>query len=247
MSKLIGTTALVTGANRGIGKAYVEALLDAGASRIYAASRRPGVLDGLSTHYEGRVSPVTLDVTDLQQVQETARKLGDVDLLINNAGIAGFESLIAPKKTETARTEMETNYFGTLNMVQAFAPVLKFNGGGTIVNMASVVSLVSFPAIGSYSASKAAVHSLTQAVRGELKAQGTHVVGVYPGPVDTDMGAGIEMEKASPASIARAVLQAIEAGEEDVYPDAMAQQLHQSLLHDAKAVERQVAEMMPAS
>ncbi|WP_420404438.1 SDR family oxidoreductase [Nisaea sp.] len=247
MNELNGTTALVTGANRGIGKAFVLALLQAGAAKIYAAARNPETLDALLAEHGGRVLPITLDITDREQVATVAGQLTDLELLINNAGIAHFDGLLAPKNPDAARAEMETNYFGLLNMVQAFAPVLGANGGGAMVNLASIVSHVSFPALGSYSASKAAAHSLTQAIRGELRAQGTHVLGVYPGPVDTDMGAAVKMEKTPPAVVAKAVLDALETGEEDVYPDPTAQHLHQSLLADAKAVERETAQMLPAA
>ncbi|UUX50723.1 SDR family oxidoreductase [Nisaea acidiphila] len=237
MTKLNGTTALVTGANRGIGKAFVEALIEAGASRIYAGARKPETLDALVAAHGDRVVPVTLDVTRPEQVRTAAEELTDISVLINNAGIARFEGLVAPGDSEAARAEMETNYFGLLNMVQAFAPVLKANGGGAIVNLASIVSHFSFPGAGSYSASKAAVHSLTQGIRGELRAQGTLVVGVYPGPIDTDMGAAIEMEKTPPSEVAKAVLAAVDAGTEDVYPDLMSQEMHRSYWADPKAFE----------
>ena len=247
MTKLNGTTALVTGANRGIGKAFVEALIEAGASKVYAGARRPETLDALVAAHGDRVVPVTLDVTQPEQVRAAAEDLANVSLLINNAGIARFEGLVTPGDPEAARAEMETNYFGLLNMVQAFAPVLKANGGGAMVNLASIVSHFSFPGAGSYSASKAAAHSLTQGIRGELRAQGTLVVGVYPGPIDTDMGAAIEMDKTPPSEVAKAVLEAVEAGAEDVYPDLMSQEMHRSFWADPKAFERQLTETSPAA
>jgi len=131
-------------------------------------------------------------------------------------------------------------------MIRDFAPVLKKNGGGAIVNLLSVASLVNFPMLGSYSASKAALFSLTQGVRAELANQGTTVTGVFPGPIDTDMGKDIDMEKASPDEIARGTLKAIENGQEDVFIDEMAVQFKQGLLSDPKAVEKQCGEMLPA-
>lgn len=245
MSKIEGQVALVTGANRGIGQAYVEELLTAGAAKVYAAARNPGSLDGLVAKAGGRVVPVTLDVTKSAQVEALAAAHSDVTLLVNNAGIAAFEGLIDAKTVDPARQEMETNYFGTLNLVRAFAPVLAANGGGTIVNMASIVSHVNFPALGSYSASKAAVHSLTQGIRAELAAQGTLVVGIYPGPVDTDMTAGVPMEKTPANAVVRNILEGIEAGEEEIYPDPTSIEMHAGLLGDPKAVEKQAGAMLP--
>lgn len=238
------TVAFVTGANRGIGKALVEALVDAGAKKVYAAARKPDSLAGVIAAGDGRVVPVTLDVTDGAQVAQAAAN-SDVTLLINNAGVAGFAGFIAADTTDAARQEMETNYFAVLDMVRAFAPVLKANGGGAIINLASVASLANFPVLGSYSASKAAVHSLTQGIRAELAAQGTHVMGVYPGPIDTDMAAEFEAEKTAPSEVAKAVLSGLSEKAEDIYPDPMAVEFHAGILVDPKAVEKQVGEMLP--
>jgi len=245
MSKIEGKTALVTGANRGIGRAFVEELLAAGIARIYASARNPDTLADLVEQGNGRVVPIALDVTKADMILEVAALHTDVDLLINNAGIAAFEAIIGADNGDAARNEMETNYFGTFNMIRAFSPVLAKNGGGVIVNLASIASHVNFPVLGSYSASKAAVHSLTQGVRAELAAQGTQVVGVYPGPVDTDMAESFPMDKTSPNVVVQAVLNGIEAGEEDVYPDPMAVDMHVGLLADPKAVEKQAGEMLP--
>ena len=240
-----GTTALVTGANRGIGRAFVEALQAAGAKKIYAAARDIGSLD----HVAGSDSivPLALDITDAIRVREVAASLGDVDLLINNACIAKFAGVIAADSLEAARAEIETNYFSTLAVIRAFVPVLKSNGGGAIVNLASVGALVNVPVIGSYCASKAAVHSMTQAVRAELAAQGTLVVGVYPGPIDTEMAASFPMDKAPPSEVAEAVLRAVAEGVEDVFPDAMALGVRDGLLDDGKSVEREFAAMLPGA
>lgn len=245
MSKIKGQTAFVTGANRGIGKAFVEELLAAGAAKVYAAARDVRSLKHLVEQGGGRVVPVGVDVTNPVQIEAAAKAHTDVSLLINNAGIAVFEGIIDADGIEGARAEMEVNYFGVLNMVRAFSPVLAANGGGVIVNLASIASHVNFPVLGSYSASKAAVHSLTQGVRAELAARGTLVVGVYPGPVDTDMAATFEMDKATPNAVAKTVLDGVEAGDEDIYPDPMATELHGGLLADPKAVERQIGEMLP--
>lgn len=245
MSKIEGQTALVTGANRGMGRVYVEELLAAGAKKVYAAARQPETLQQLVASDGGRIIPIALDVTKPEQAAAAAKAHPDITLLVNNAGIASFEGLIHAGDTVPARQEMETNYFGTLNVIRAFSPVLAANGGGAIVNMASIVSHVNFPVLGSYSASKAAVHSLTQGIRAELAAQGTQVVGVYPGPVDTEMTASMPMEKTRPHDVVRQVLEGLEAGLEDIYPDPMSAEMHAGLLSDHKAVERQAGTMLP--
>ena len=245
MSRIVGKTALVTGANRGLGRAFVEALIDAGAAKVYAAARNTETLADLVAQSDGRVIPVALDITKPDVIETAATTYRDVAVLINNAGTAAFEGIIDAASGDPARVEMETNYFGTFNMIRAFAPVLAANGGGTIVNLGSIASFVNFPALGSYSASKAAVHSLTQGVRAELAAQGTFVAGVYPGPVDTDMATGIPMDKTPPSAVARTILQGVEGGEEDIYPDPVSSEMRAGLLGDPKAVERQAGEMLP--
>ncbi len=239
------SVALVTGANRGIGKSFVAALQKAGAKRIYAAARDTSSLDAVVASDPGRIVPLKLDVTDPEQVQAAARQAADVSLLINNAGVAVYGGFISTQDPGGSRQEMEVNYFGTLDMVRAFAPVLKRNGGGAIVNLASIASLVNFPILGPYSASKAAAHSLTQGIRSELSGQGTQVIGVYPGPVETDMAKGLDIAKAPPAQIAEAALEAVVTRTEDVFPDPMSTELHGGLRHDPKAVEKQIGEMRP--
>ena len=246
MSRIEGKSVLVTGANRGIGRAFVEQLLLAGAAKVYATARNTEALNDLVAAGGGRVVPLALDVTKPETIEAVAAAHGDVALLINNAGVAAFEGIIDARSDAPARHEMETNYFGTFNMIRAFAPVLAANGGGAIVNLSSIAAHVNFPVLGSYSASKAAVHSLTQGVRAELAAQGTLVIGVYPGPVDTDMAASFPMDKIAPDAVARRVLEGVEAGEEDIYPDPMSGEMRAGLLGDPKAVERQAGEMLPA-
>ncbi len=246
MSRIEGKTALVTGANRGIGEAFVQSLLAAGVTKIYASARRPDTLDQIVKDAGGKVVAVTLDVTDKTSIEAAARQIKDVDILINNAGVAGFQGILSAPDDSAARNEMEVNYFGVFDTIRAFAPVLAANGGGTIINISSIASHVNFPVLGSYSASKAAAHSLTQSVRAELASQGTTVVGVYPGPVDTDLAKPFPAEKTDPRVLADAILRAVEEGQEDVFPDPVAQGTYDNILADPKAVEREVGQMLPA-
>lgn len=238
---------LVTGANRGIGQAFVEALVQAGAAKIYATARNLDSLKDVAAIAPHQIVPLALDVTNLEQIKAIAQKAQDVTLLINNAGVSGAGGFFAPAALETARWEMETNYFGTLNMIRAFAPILKENGGGAIVNLLSIASLVNVPVFASYSASKAALLSLTQGVRAELASQRTLVVGVFPGPVDTAMAENVPLDKVPPIQIAQATLQAVEQGSEDVQPDPVSEQVFAGIRQDPKAVEKQFAGMLPQS
>jgi NAD(P)-dependent dehydrogenase (short-subunit alcohol dehydrogenase family) len=240
---IAGTTALVTGANRGIGRAIVEALLEKGSAKVYATARQPEALADLVAASGGRVVPLVLDVRRPEEVRAAAAAAGDVRLLINNAGVvAKFDGLLTdPAWQAAARDEFEVNVLGLLSVTQAFAPILARKSGGAILNLASVASLVSFPIIATYSASKAAVHSLTQATRMMLAPQGTFVAGVYPGPIDTDMARDLQLEKASPASTALAILDGLEAGTEEIFPDPFSQQIGALFLQGPKAAERQIA------
>lgn len=223
-----GSVALVTGAGRGLGRALVAALCDAGCARVYAAARNPDAVEA-----RDGVVPVRLDITDAAQVAAAAAACGDVTLLVNNAGVARFTPALGAASTDGARLEMETNYFGTLAMCRAFAPVLGRNGGGALVNILSVVSWFNAPMQGSYCASKAAAWSLTRAARFELRAQGTLVAGVYAGYIDTDMTAALDTPKTSPDAIAARVVAGIAAGEEEILADTRARHVHAELLRDS--------------
>jgi NAD(P)-dependent dehydrogenase (short-subunit alcohol dehydrogenase family) len=222
--RLDGTTVLVTGANRGLGRELVRQLRAAGCAKVYAGVRRIEALDSTDA--------VQLDITNPGDIAAAVVRCADIEILINNAGVAGFTPLLGTPTTDNARNEMETNYFGTLAMCRAFAPVLKRNGGGAIVNVLSVVSWFNAPMQGSYCASKAAEWSLTKAVRFELRGQHTFVAGVHAGYIDTDMTAGLTAEKSSPADIARNVLTGIENDEEEILADPRARALRSSLLGD---------------
>jgi short-subunit dehydrogenase len=245
--KIEGTTALVTGANGGIGKHYIEALQTAGAARIYAGARNPDSLAEIASTDPGRIIPVQLDIVDHASVRVAAARCQDVTLLINNAGIAKYQGLLAAPDLSSARAEMEVNYFGTLEMCRAFAPILKANGGGAIVNMQSIIALVNFPKNGGYSASRAASLSMTQGIRAELAAQGTLVVAVLPGTVDTSMSKNDPPPKVSPSEVARAALQAVIDSTEEVYPGEQAKEMAAKLLKDPKSMEKWMATMLPTS
>ena len=244
-TSLKDTVALVTGANRGIGAAFVSGLLAAGAKRVYAAARDPQTLAGLAQS-DARVVPIALDISDDTSVQEGAARLGDVDLVVNNAGVLLGGRLIAAADLSAARQEMEVNYFGLLRMSRAFAPILAANRGGTLINVLSILSRVASPAGGGYSASKAAALSLTQAVRAELQAQGTRVIGVLPGFVDTAMAEGVTAPKIQPSEVVRATLDALLTDQDEVYPGEQASQVAAMLLQDPKAVERLFAQSVEA-
>ncbi|EOX6785750.1 SDR family oxidoreductase [Pseudomonas aeruginosa] len=222
-----GSVALVTGASRGIGREYVQALLDRGARKVYATARRPDDIDIAG------VERIALDITDLRQIEAAAAAAGDTTILINNAGIATNQSFLGGSM-DLIRLEMETHFFGLLGMVRAFSPILGRNGGGAVVNMLSVTSWFSYPGAEAYSAAKAAAWSLTNSIRLELAKQNTLVVGVQLGATDTDMMKGIDMPKNDPAKVAHAALDAIEADDWEVLADDMTRQIKGALAVDPK-------------
>lgn len=211
--KIGNAVALVTGANRGLGKAFAEQLLAAGAKKVYAAARDPS---GITL---AGVEKIRLDVTKPDQIAAAAKSCGDVTLLVNNAGIARGSGFLGADTLEHARAEMETNYFGPLLMSRAFAPVLAKNGGGAIVNVLSVLSWISIPGTGTYCASKAAAWSLSNGLRQELAGQGTQVVALHVGLMDTDMAGDIPGPRSNPVDVARQVLAVVESGGSEVLAD----------------------------
>jgi NAD(P)-dependent dehydrogenase (short-subunit alcohol dehydrogenase family) len=239
--EIVNATALVTGANRGIGRALVGALLAAGTAKVYATCQRPGAAAGLSSD-DRRVAVVTLDITDRARVSQLPGEVGDVTLLINNAGVLDFGDILATPMDKLARN-VETNLYGTLHMARAFAPLIERNGGGAIVNILTLVALASMPGLAVYNASKAAAWSMTQSLRATLSGRGVAVHGVFPGAVDTDMLAGVEIPKTSPAEVARAVVAGIANGQEDIFPDPMSARYYAAWRQDHKAVEKAFAAM----
>jgi NAD(P)-dependent dehydrogenase (short-subunit alcohol dehydrogenase family) len=226
--KIAGARALVTGANRGLGKAFVEELLNRGAAGVYAAARNPDSVDV----DDDRVIPIRLDVTDPDDVRAAVSRCGDIAVLINNAGAMLRTPLLAAPDLSAARTEMETNYFGTLAMCRAFAPVLARNGGGALVNVLSVASWLASPFNGSYCASKSAEWALTNAIRAELRAPGTLVVAVHAGWIDTDMATDVAEAKILPSDVSAQTLDAIQRGDEEVLTDVSTRHVKASLPND---------------
>jgi NAD(P)-dependent dehydrogenase (short-subunit alcohol dehydrogenase family) len=228
--KIAGSVALVTGANRGIGAAYTRSLLERGAAVVYGAARDPETIS------EPGVKPIKLDIADPAAIERAVQQCGDVNLVVNNAGILLSSPLIGAPDLAAARAEMDVNYWGTLAMCRAFAPVLATNGGGALVNVLSVVTWFTPPETGSYAVSKAAAWAMTNGIRVELAAQGTLVVGVHVGFVDTDMAAGINAPKTSPVEVARQTLDAIEAGRIEVLTDAISKQTKANLSRDHELI-----------
>jgi NAD(P)-dependent dehydrogenase (short-subunit alcohol dehydrogenase family) len=218
--KIQGSVALVTGANRGLGKALVSALLETGAAKVYAAARDASQVFS----DDSRVVPLTLDVTKPDQVAAAARKARDVTLLINNAGALNSFNVLTTSQADID-ADFRVQVHGTLGVIRAFLPVLERAGGATIVNVLSLTSLSSFPALGGYSASKAAAYSMTQALRPELKKKQIEILAALPGPIDTDMVKDLPMPKTSPADTAKGLLAGIARGDEEIFPDPMAQQM----------------------
>ncbi|SJZ32944.1 Short-chain dehydrogenase [Enhydrobacter aerosaccus] len=218
--------ALVTGANRGLGLAFTQALLAAGAAKVYAAARDPGSI------VQSGVVPVRLDVTQGDQVEAVARDLGDVTLLINNAGISRGTSFLAADGVEGLRAELETNFFGPLLLSRAFAPVLSKNGGGAIVNVLSVLSWISAPAFETYCASKAAAWSLSNGLRNSLQEHGTQVLSLHVGLMETDMARHLDAPKSKPQDVVAQVLAALEAGKSEVLADEASRLVKQGLAAD---------------
>jgi NAD(P)-dependent dehydrogenase (short-subunit alcohol dehydrogenase family) len=232
MTFIAGKTILVTGANRGIGRALVEEALGRGAKRVYAGTRRP------LAHSDERVTPLTLDVTDSDQVKHAADQIESLDVLVNNAGVASYDDLSDPEAIER---HLAVNLFGTHRVTQAFLPLLT-RSGGAIVNNLSVNALAPFPVIPAYSISKAAAFSMTQSLRALLAGSGVRVHAVLTGIVDTEMSEAVDAPKASPELVAQGIFDGVEKDEDDIFPDPMAETLTASWRGGAvKELERQNA------
>jgi NAD(P)-dependent dehydrogenase (short-subunit alcohol dehydrogenase family) len=228
-------TVLVTGANRGIGQALVDEALRRGAKRVYAGTRQP------LTHVDGRVTPVTLDVTNAAQIHEAVANVESLDVLVNNAGLALYDDLSNRAELEQS---LAVNLFGTYGVTQAFLPLLT-RSRGAIVNVLSLAAVAAMPLQPAYSISKAAALSLTQSLRGFLAGQGVKVLAVLAGPVDTDAAQVLNIPKASPEPVARAIFDGVDKGEEEIFPDPVSATMAESWRSGVnKALEHQMAALL---
>lgn len=241
-----GSVAIVTGGNRGIGEAFVRAFVAAGAKRVYVGARDPESAAHLVAEAPDRVVAVKLDVSKPEQIEAVAAQCKDVSIVVNNAGAFLNKRLMGADDMSTAREEMEVNYFGLLGMCRAFAPALKANGGGAIVNVLSAGGIVAVPAMGGYSPSKFAARAASTCIRAELAPQGTSVSALIVGSVDTRMAAHVAGAKERPEDIAKVGLRAIKRKIDEVDTDRMAVETRADLARDPKGLERAMAKMLQA-
>ncbi len=236
-ARIANGAVLVTGANRGIGRALVEEALARNARRVYACTRQPMV------HPDGRVTPLVFDLTDAAQIRAAAGQVESLDVLVNNAGVAQYDDL---SDLSAIEQHLAVNLFGTYAVTQAFLPLLT-RSRGAIVNVLSTGALAAIPVIPAYSISKAAAFSMSQSLRALLAGRGVRVHAVMTGPTDTDMSRGLDIPKASPESVARAIFDGVESGGEEIFPDPMSAALEQDWNGGAvKAMERQNAGLVMA-
>jgi NAD(P)-dependent dehydrogenase (short-subunit alcohol dehydrogenase family) len=236
--KISNKTVLITGASRGIGQALVNEALRRGVKRVYAGTR--GTIENADT----RVTPITLDVTNVAEIQQAAREVGALDVLINNAGIALYDDL---SNVDAMEKHFAVNVFGTFNVTRAFLPLLK-HSRGAIINNLSIAALAPLPFIPAYSISKAASSNMTQSLRALLAGEGVTVHAVFLGPIDTDMNRGLEIPKATPESAAQGIFDGLENGEEDIFPDPASRQLTEGWRSGVvKGLEREFAAFVPHS
>ena len=233
-----GKVALVTGANRGIGRAIVDAFIENGATKVYAAVRDVDSTKPLVDQYGDKVQPIQLDVSKNDTITAAAKKANDVQVVVNNAGVLRMSAPLADNAIETLKFQLDVNAFGLLRMATAFAPVLKANGGGAFVQLNSVASLRGFSDNATYCASKAASYSLTQSLREILAEQGTFVLSVHPGPIATDMAtdAGFDEIAEPPSLVGEGIVNSLRAGEFHLFPDSMAKQMGSAYKTFAKEI-----------
>lgn len=238
------SVAIVTGGNRGIGEAFVRELLRCGARRVYIGTRSLDAADALCDELGERAVAVQLDVTNDAEVHAAAAQCGDVSIVINNSGVHTGRTLIGADDMSGAREEMDVNYFGVLSMCRAFAPILKNNGGGSIINILSAAGIVAVPNMGGYSPSKFAARALSTNVRAELAEQGTHVGALIVGAVRTRISAHVAGKMESPSVVAKAGMKAIRARISEMDTDAMAIGMRASLARDPQHLEKKMAALL---
>lgn len=239
-----GGIAIVSGGNRGIGEAFVRELIAAGADKVYIGTRQANAAQHLANEYPGKAVPVELDVTDERQVENAVAECADANIVINNAGAFEHQTLIGAPDLDAARLEMEVNFFGVLRMCRGFAPVLKKNGGGAIVNVLSAGAIVAAPNMGGYSPSKFATRALTTNIRAELAEQDTQVSCLIVGSVDTRMASHVQGKKEPPEVIAKAGIRAIEKNIPELDTDYMAVTMRAALARDPIGLEQSMAKML---
>ena len=242
MKKVISikdSVALVSGANRGIGKAITEELLSKGIKKVYAGARKLESLTTLKEKYGNRLEPLQLDVTNQESVDSAAKVASDATMLINNAGTMAHGGFNSENMLESINQNMEVNVLGVARLTQAVLPNIENKPNATVATVSSVVGLGSMPMMNGYCISKAAVHSMIQGLRGELQESNVLVAGIYPGPIDTDMAKGFEgIELDKPENLAKNVVIALEKGDEDIFPDVMSEQVKQAYGTTPKEVEK---------
>jgi short-subunit dehydrogenase len=239
--KIAGSKVLLTGANGGIGRAFVDELLRRGVKKVYLGVRK---LEGHSFPDDPRLVPILLDVANQASIDEAAKQVSDINILINNAGYAAFTGVLSAASIDAARREMEVNYFGPFLLTRALKDTAVFSTSGAIVNIASFLALVTLPLAGTYSASKSAALALTKTIRAELKGRGTRVIAVLPVQVDTPMGAAMPEPRVKPSDVAVETLDAVESGLEEVFPGKPTKMVATAFKADPAAVQAQLVPMV---
>ena len=237
--KILDSTVLVTGANRGIGYALVEKFLEAGAAKVYGTYRSETDRETLEALGD-RVVPIQLDLSDQITIDKLSAEVADLDILVNNAGIFTGASVLEGS-LDNMLNDVQTNVFGSTNVTNALLPVLRQSNQGAIANVLSIAALGAMPSFGGYSAAKAALHSVTQSIRGELKDSAISVHGIYPGPVATRITEGFDMPKTEPEVVAANIIKGIENGDDYIFPDAMSEQLGPLYFKDPRAFELELS------
>lgn len=232
-----GKTVFISGSNRGIGKAIAIEFLEQGAKKVYAGARDVNSLNSLKDKYGDKLVPVQLDVTDDNSIDTAASQIKDIDILVNNAGIFETGGIFSDQVSSSLAANLNVNLWGVVKLTNSVIEQLKQPKETAIINISSVVGLANMPMASTYSVSKAAVHSLTQGMRGELVNENVLVMGIYPGPIDTDMARDLPMEKDSPENVAKNIVQSLIEGKEDVFPDVMSEQVGALYASSPKSVE----------